>query len=391
MIVFNKRTGSTAASNEIYTVFANGTGLRRITNNSSADYHARWSPDGSELVFNSDRSGNPEIYTMRIDGTGVHRVTTSSSADFNPAWSPDGQWIAFTSDRSGNLELYKVHPDGSGLTRLTTNAADDYSPTWSPTGAKLAFTSNRSGNYEIWTMNADGSGLVNVTNNPADDERAAWSPDGTKLVFETDREGDREIYVMDANGASPYNISVDYATDWWPDWQPIPDFPLVDARFSIFDGDIVWLYNAGITKGCSDERFCPDDPVTRGQMAAFLDRALHLAPSATDYFSDDNSSIFEADINALAAAGITKGCTATTFCPNADVTRGQMAAFLVRALGLPGTTNDYFTDDNGTTFESDINRLAAAGITKGCTATTFCPDLNVTRGQMAAFLHRALG
>ena len=164
-----------------------------------------------------------------------------------------------------------------------------------------------------------------------------------------------------------------------------------DIGSSSFRTDILWMADAGVTAGCGSGLYCPTADVSRGQMAAFLARALSLPSTATDYFTDDNGTLFEGDINALAAAGITKGCTATTFCPTADVTRGQMAAFLVRALGLPGTTTDYFTDDNGTTFESDINRLAAAGITGGCTATTFCPADNVTRGQMAAFLHRALG
>jgi hypothetical protein len=67
-----------------------------------------------------------------------------------------------------------------------------------------------------------------------------------------------------------------------------------------------------------------------------------------------------------------------------------MAAFLVRALDLPATTTDHFTDDEDSTFEKDIDRLAASGITKGCSATRFCPDDDVTRGQMAAFLHRGL-
>ena len=151
-----------------------------------------------------------------------------------------------------------------------------------------------------------------------------------------------------------------------PDWQPVPAFPLVDARFSTFDLDIQWLYGSGITKGCSVERFCPNDVVTRGQMAAFLDRALSLPCTSTDYFTDDATSIYQIDINRLAAAGITTGCSATTFCPNANVTRGQMAAFLVRALSLPAASTDYFSDDNGTTFEHDINALAWAGITTGC-------------------------
>jgi hypothetical protein len=166
--------------------------------------------------------------------------------------------------------------------------------------------------------------------------------------------------------------------------------PFNDISTSTFVTDIVWLFDEGITKGCTAITFCPTAGVTRGQMAAFLGRALALPVTATDYFTDDDGTTFENDINRLAAAGITKGCTATTFCPTAFVTRGQMAAFLDRALALPATGSDFFDDDEGTTFEASINRLAASGITTGCTPSTFCPDSGVTRGQMAAFLHRAL-
>lgn len=159
-----------------------------------------------------------------------------------------------------------------------------------------------------------------------------------------------------------------------------------------FVGDIAWLAASGITTGCSTdlERFCPNDPVTRGQMASFLARALDLPGSATDYFTDDAGSVHEFDINRLAAAGITTGCGSTAYCPSATIRRGEMAAFLDRAFGLAPTSNDYFTDDESSIFEISINRVAAAGITTGCTATTYCPTATVTRGQMAAFLHRAL-
>ena len=114
----------------------------------------------------------------------------------------------------------------------------------------------------------------------------------------------------------------------------LPDpLPFTDIAGSQFKADILWLYNSGIISGCTATTYCPLASVTRGQMAAFLDRALHLPGTTTDYFSDDNGTIFETDINRLAASGITTGCTATTFCPNADVTRGQMAAFLDRTVG----------------------------------------------------------
>jgi hypothetical protein len=118
----------------------------------------------------------------------------------------------------------------------------------------------------------------------------------------------------------------------------------------------------------------------------------------TNTFIDDDNSIFEADIEWAAAEGITKGCNPPVndrFCPDDFVTRGQMAAFLVRAFGYTaGLGADLFIDDDGTTFENDIDRLGTAGVTTGCNPPTnnlYCPDDFVTRGQMAAFLHRAFG
>ena len=124
-------------------------------------------------------------------------------------------------------------------------------------------------------------------------------------------------------------------------------------------------------------------------MAAFLSRALQLPAADQDYFNDDNNSTFQDHINRLRQAGITTGCGTDIYCPDLPVTRGQMATFLSRALQLPAADQDYFNDDNNSTFQDHINRLRQAGITHGCGTDKFCPDLPVTRGQMAAFLYRA--
>lgn len=160
---------------------------------------------------------------------------------------------------------------------------------------------------------------------------------------------------------------------------------LWDSRFV---SSIQWIYDQKITVGCSSTRFCPFSPVTRGQMAAFLQRAMDLPLASKDYFSDDDGKTFEGAINAIAEAGITGGCEPDRFCRDASVTRAQMAAFLVRALGVPSTTTDYFSDDDGLSLEGAINAMAEAGLTGGCGATTFCPNSPVTREQMAAFLVR---
>lgn len=163
-----------------------------------------------------------------------------------------------------------------------------------------------------------------------------------------------------------------------------------DWSSSVFAASIAWMFESGITSGCGADLFCTNNSINRGQMAAFLDRALSLPPTTTDFFTDDDASPFETSINRAAAAGITGGCAASRYCPNASVTRGQMAAFIDRAFDLPETTVDPFVDDEASPFEGNINRLAAAGIASGCSTTRFCPTQLVTRGQMAAFLDRAI-
>jgi hypothetical protein len=160
---------------------------------------------------------------------------------------------------------------------------------------------------------------------------------------------------------------------------------------TLFRNDVVWLATQGITGGCAQNKFCPNAVVTRAQMAMFLVRAFDYPPAiGPDHFTDDNGKTGESSINALFEAGITGGCAPRRFCPGSSVTRAQMALFLDRALGLPPTSTDYFDDDDGITGEAAINRMAAAGITGGCGTRKFCPKGSVTRGQMAAFLHRAL-
>ncbi len=180
-------------------------------------------------------------------------------------------------------------------------------------------------------------------------------------------------------GGSDAETKADYITVYFP-----------DTLSSTFKDDILWIYEHGITVGCAPNKYCPEAGVTRAQMASFLVRAFHLPPTTTDYFTDDETSSAENDINALRKAGITVGCTPSKYCPTATVSRDQMASFLSRALDLPPTTTDYFTDDTGNTHEQNINRLRKADITTGCTPTTYCPKSTVTRGQMAAFLRRAV-
>lgn len=166
-----------------------------------------------------------------------------------------------------------------------------------------------------------------------------------------------------------------------------------DDEASVHEADIEMLRAAGVTHGCNSngDAFCPDASVTRGEMAKLLVGALGLQPSEQDHFVDDDFSVFEKSINAIAGLGITNGCGDSTYCPDAVMSRAEVAAFINRALLLPHAEADHFADDMASPFEVDINALAAAGLTYGCGDGRFCPDDVVSRSQAASFVARAMG
>jgi subtilisin family serine protease len=170
----------------------------------------------------------------------------------------------------------------------------------------------------------------------------------------------------------------------------------IDTSATVFHDTAKWLADQNITEGCNppeNHMYCPIEKVTRGQMAVFFARAFGLANTNTDYFDDDDGTFYENAANMMADAGITVGCGPEQYCGDRNISRAEMAAMLARVLGLPPTNTDHFDDDSDSTFEGAINKIAEAGITQGCNPPAndeFCPDKDVNRGQMAAFIQRSL-
>lgn len=178
----------------------------------------------------------------------------------------------------------------------------------------------------------------------------------------------------------------------------------VDVPFSYWANSYIErLYNAGITGGCGTGIYCPDNSVTRAQMAVFLLKGIHgsgyipPAINGSTGFSDVATDHWaSAWIKQLAAEAITSGCGAGIYCPEATVTRAQMAVFLLKAKHgsaySPPVSTGVFTDvPVGYWADKWIEQLAVEGITSGCGAGTYCPDNSVTRAQMAVFLVKAFG
>ncbi|MFQ5555700.1 MAG: M15 family metallopeptidase [Acidimicrobiia bacterium] len=231
-------------------------------------------------------------------------------------------------------------------------------------------------------------------------------------VSDFDGDGRSDLQVLDAAGrfrAFLGNAPVYGDVDGWfvpPDRSCAADakpyeFAGVfrDDDGNVHEFDIEAIAARDITRGCNPpygDEYCPTREVTRGEMAAFLARILQPpAATGTDYFQDDDESIFEEEVNRLADIGVARGCNPPDndrYCPEAVMTRAELAAMLVRALDLDErATGNRFVDDDGSPFEPDIERLAFAGITHGCNPPDndrFCPTGSVRRDQMASFLLR---
>lgn len=273
---------------------------------------------------------------------------------------------------------------GSTTASIAGNLTD--APIWQRNGATATLTANTTNAVADWFVNA-----------AAGDLHLASTANAIDIV------ASRPSVIDDFDGHSrPVGQAADAGADEWRSTGSIPRSGFRDVPAGhLFEDDITWLATEGITQGCNpptNDLFCPDQAVTREQMATFLVRALSLAASAEEPFTDTAGSVHQVNIRALASAGITRGCNPPVndrFCPGTPVSRGAMAAFLVRALDLEDDGGgNWFLDDDASVFELDIDRLATSGVTRGCNPPIndrFCPNKGVTRAQMAAFLRRALG
>jgi Tol biopolymer transport system component len=201
------------------------------------------SPDGAWLAVSNGGGEFPPrtIDLLRADGSDFRKLT-SGHEDVDPAWSPDGSSIVFASNRCcetsqgfDGYALYAMGTDGSGVHQLTHPLGTDWAPAWSPDGTRIAYVAlppnverpppDRV--WKIWIMNADGTDAHPLTHEHRFDDAVAWSPDGTRLAYASHlvNERDWQIRVMRTDGSNPHPVftCVDpckqggYSLAWSPD------------------------------------------------------------------------------------------------------------------------------------------------------------------------------
>src|SRR6478736_4395676 len=147
------------------------------------------SPDHVVFARVFPQPGQIGLFVAAADGSGEHPLVSPADMDYDGAWAPDGSSIVFTSERNGSADLYRVRSDGSGLEQLTDSPAYDDQAAFSPDGKRLVFVTTRNGGTaDLWTMDLQTRRARALTSGAGGDFRPSWSPDGTWIAFSSDRQ-----------------------------------------------------------------------------------------------------------------------------------------------------------------------------------------------------------
>jgi len=213
----------------LFTIGANGEGLKQLTIDEATYESPAWSPDGEWIAFEMEQQGVWGLYLIRADGSDLHRIGPSGVNLYHPSWSPDQRNIAVVTGSeeawiAGILDL------SSGVVeQLTKPGLDIGSVKWSPDGSKLALDAVTDSNLDLYLLDLETRTLQRLTKNTAIDARPDWSPDGTQLVFHSTRDqgsssagqerwDEFELYIYDLESGDIERLTHNSWFDAHPDW-----------------------------------------------------------------------------------------------------------------------------------------------------------------------------
>ena len=185
-----------------------------------ADHSPQFSPDGTQIVFASDRTGNYEIWLADANGKNQRQLTDTKESAGSPRFSPDGKFIVYDAQIAGGSDIYTISVNGGTPQRLTENAQQNSLPAWSADGKWIFFSSNRSGDDQIWKMPGGGGDASQITRKGAFEMFAA--PDGAKIIY-SKGVGKPGLWSVGTDGSDEKAIPELAEAGNWRSWTVAPN------------------------------------------------------------------------------------------------------------------------------------------------------------------------
>ncbi|MEM8861314.1 MAG: hypothetical protein AAGD96_23570, partial [Chloroflexota bacterium] len=224
-------------------------GVAAVSDNELNAFGVVYSPDGQMIAWHSEHPVRKtwDIYVANVDGTGQRILTQDVADDAFPRWSPDGSQIVFHSNRNDTqFDLYVINITGGVADRLTDSPLNDLGPSYSPDGSRIIFHRQVSRNVrELFMMNADGSAERQVTNLNRSTMFASWSPDGQQLVTHSAINGNWQLVIIDPNSGVPTQITFDDRDSFYPKWSPNGQWIAYHAQASDGNRDLFLVSRDG--------------------------------------------------------------------------------------------------------------------------------------------------
>lgn len=326
-------------------------------------------------------------------------VMPENATNKNVTWSSDNTAVATVENGNvkavsrGTATITVTTTDGNhtGSCTVTVSRESSGGDGSSSTTYAVSVEDGKNGSVSVSPKRAEKGDTVTITVKPDTgyelDELTVTEKNGDSVKL-TKKSDTQYTFTMPA---SKVEIQASFKAE---DVAPtVPSASFTDIPSNAYYADAVaWAVEKGITNGTSDTTFSPDATCTRAQVVTFLWRAAGspAVSSATGFTDVDGNSYYAQAVAWAVANGITNGTSATTFSPDAVVTRAQVVTFLWRYEGskAAGTRSGFADVDAGAYYAGAVDWAVEHGITQGTSNTTFSPDADCTRGQIVTFLYR---
>ena len=342
---------------------------------------------GTIYLVNRDNMGH-------FNASGDSQIVQSLVGIIGGLWGTPAFWnnTLYVGGANDALEAFSFNAGGSG--NLSTAPVSASTGVFGYPGTTPSVSANGASNGIVWAAQVVYPNTIlhaydatNLSNELYNTSLSGQVPPGGPVKFVAPTITNGKVYLATASQLAVYGLLY-----------PFSDVPPSNAFFNFIN--LIYQQGITAGCSASPLEFCPDSTTTRGEMAVFIITSMFAGSSfsysSTPYFNDvPASNAFFKFIQKMADLGLTVGCGSNNYCPDDPVTRGEMAVFIIQARygSIPYTypSTPYFADvPPSSSYFPFVQKMAQMGITAGCSVGYYCPDDSLTRGQMAVFITTGL-